>query len=192
MALTRDFKATVAARMQRDPDFARAMFGEAITLFLDGEHGTARRVLRDLVNATVGFECLAQEVGTPAKSLHRMLSATGNPTLSNISTIVSAIKRVLRLEVSLLAIVREHPERTVRLDIDMDAPAGNIDPAVVDATTDEEIAHQEVQDDLADRRYFLLSTEKYEEFLNLLERPAQSNPGLATLLSRKAPWESQG
>jgi len=140
----------------------------------------------------VGFECLAQEVGTPAKSLHRMLSANGNPTLSNISTIVSAIKRVLRLEVSLLAIVREHPERTDGVNIDMGSPAGNIDPAVVDATTDEEIAHQEVQDDLADRRYFLLSTEKYEEFFNLLERPAQSNPGLATLLSRKAPWESQG
>jgi DNA-binding phage protein len=192
MALTRDFKATVAARMQSDPDFARAMFGEAITLFLDGEHGTAKRVLRDLVNATVGFECLAQEVGIPSKSLHRMLSATGNPTLSNISTIVSATKRVLRLEVSLLAIVREHPEQTVKVDIDMDAPAGNIDPAVVDATTDEEIAHQEAQDDLADRRYFLLSTEKYEEFLNLLERPARSNPGLERLFSRKASWEIQG
>lgn len=192
MALTRDFKTTVNARMQSDPDFARAMFGEAITLFLDGEPATAKLVLRDLVNATVGFERLAQEVDRPVKSLHRMLSASGNPTLSNISTIVSAIKRVLGLEVSLLGVVRERPERTVRLSIDMDEPIGRINPEVVDATTDEEIASQKAQDDLADRRYFLLSTEKYEEFLNLLDRPAQPNPGLERLLSRKAPWERQG
>lgn len=191
MALTRDFKTTVNARMQSDPDFARAMFGEAITLFLDGEPDTAKLVLRDLVNSTMGFERLAQEVDRPVKSLHRMLSASGNPTLSNISTIVSAIKRVLRLEVSLLGVVRERPERTVRLSIDMDEPIGRINPEVVDATTEEEIARQKAQDDLADRRYFLLSTEKYEEFLNLLDRPAQPNPGLERLLSSKVPWERQ-
>ena len=192
MALTRDFKATVNARMQSDPDFARAMFGEAITLFVDGEPDTAKRVLRDLVNATVGFERLAQEIDRPVKSLHRMLSSTGNPTLSNISMIVSAIKRVLGLEVSLLGVVRESPERTVRMSIDLDEPMGRINPEAVEATTEEEIARQKEQDDLADRRYFLLSTEKYEEFLNLLDRPAQPKPGLERLFSRKAPWEREG
>jgi DNA-binding phage protein len=192
MALTRDFKATVTARMQSDPDFARAMFGEAITLFVDGEPDTAKRVLRDLVNATVGFERLAQEIGRPVKSLHRMLSSTGNPTLSNISMIVSAIKRVLGLEVSLLGVVRERPERTVRLSIDSDEPVGRINPDAVDTTTEEEIARQKAQDDLADQRYFLLSKEKYEQFLKLLDRPAQSNPGLERLFSRKAPWERLG
>jgi DNA-binding phage protein len=191
MALTRDFKATVNARMQSDPDFARAMFGEAITLFLDGEPDAAKRVLRDLVNATVGFERLAQEMGRPVKSLHRMLSSTGNPTLSNISAMVSAIKRGLGLDVLLLGVVRERPERTVRLSVDSNNPVGRINPDVVDATTDEEVASQKAQDDLADQRYFLLSTEKYEEFLNLLDRPTQPNPGLERLLSRKAPWERQ-
>jgi DNA-binding phage protein len=191
MALTRDFKATVNARMQSDPDFAQAMFGEAITLFLDGEPDAAKRVLRDLVNATVGFERLAQEMGRPVKSLHRMLSSTGNPTLSNISAMVSAIKRGLGLDVLLLGVVRERPERTVRLSVDSNNPVGRINPDVVDATTDEEVASQKAQDDLADQRYFLLSTEKYEEFLNLLDRPTQPNPGLERLLSRKAPWERQ-
>ena len=177
--------------MQSDPDFARAMFGEAITLFLEGEPDTAKLVLRDLVNATVGFERLAQEVDRPVKSLHRMLSASGNPTLSNISTIISAIKRILRLDVSLLGVVRERPERTVRMSIDMDTPVGRINPEVVDATTEEEITRQKAQDDLADQRYFLLSTEKYEEFLNLLDRPAQPNPRLERLLSTKAPWARQ-
>jgi hypothetical protein len=34
MALTRDFKETVAARVQRDPAVAQALLDEAITLFI--------------------------------------------------------------------------------------------------------------------------------------------------------------
>lgn len=68
-------------------------------LFLDGEPDTAKLVLRDLVNATVGFESLAEEIHKPAKSLHRMLSASGNPTMTNISSIFAAIKKNLRVQV---------------------------------------------------------------------------------------------
>ncbi len=99
MALTRNFKETVAARVQGDPAFAKALLDEAITLFLDGEPDTAKLVLRDLVNATVGFESLAEEIHKPAKSLHRMLSTSGNPTMTNISSIFAAIKKNLRVEV---------------------------------------------------------------------------------------------
>jgi hypothetical protein len=41
---------------------------------VNGEPETAKRILRDLVNATIGFETLAIEIDKPAKSLHRMLS----------------------------------------------------------------------------------------------------------------------
>lgn len=99
MALTRDFKETVAARVQNDPAFAQALLDEAITLFIDGEPDTAKLILRDLVNATVGFESLAKEIHKPAKSLHRMLSASGNPTMSNISAIFAAIKRALKVDI---------------------------------------------------------------------------------------------
>jgi DNA-binding phage protein len=99
MALTRDFKETVAARVQKDPSFARALLDEAITLFIDGDAETAKLILRDLVNATVGFEALAAEIDKPAKSLHRMLSRSGNPTMSNLSAVFAAIKRVLKVEV---------------------------------------------------------------------------------------------
>ena len=37
MPLTRHFKETVAARVQKDPAFAQALLDEAITLFVDGE-----------------------------------------------------------------------------------------------------------------------------------------------------------
>lgn len=99
MALTRDFKDTVVARVQNDPAFAQALLDEAVTLFFDGEPDTAKLILRDLVNATVGFESLAQDIHKPAKSLHRMLSKSGNPTMSNISAIFAAIKRALKVEI---------------------------------------------------------------------------------------------
>ena len=99
MALTRDFKETVAARVQNDPAFAQALLDEAITLFINGEPDSAKLLLRDLVNATVGFEVLAKEIDKPSKSLHRMLSNSGNPTMSNISAVFAAIKRKLNVEV---------------------------------------------------------------------------------------------
>ena len=90
---------TVAARVQNDPAFAQALLDEAITLFVNGEPESAKLILRDLVNATLGFEALAEEIHKPAKSLHRMLSQSGNPTMSNISAVFAAIKRALKVEV---------------------------------------------------------------------------------------------
>ena len=99
MALTRDFKETVAVRVQSDPAFAQALLDEAINLFINGEPESAKLILRDLVNATVGFEVLSEEIHKPAKSLHRMLSRSGNPTMSNISAVFAAIKHALKVEV---------------------------------------------------------------------------------------------
>ena len=98
MTLTRDSRRTVIERVQRDPDFARALFDEAATLFLNGEAQTARLLLRDLVNAVVGFEGLARETGKPAKSLHRMLSGNGNPGMDNLAAIFSAVRKRLGVD----------------------------------------------------------------------------------------------
>ena len=71
------------------------------TLFLNGEPEAARLLLRDLVNATVGFEALAGMTAKPAKSLHRMLSRTGNPSMDNLAAIFDAVRQ--RLKVGLKA-----------------------------------------------------------------------------------------
>lgn len=105
MALTRDFKETVVKRVQRDPAFAKAMLDEAATLFLNGEPDTARVILRDLVNATVGFETLAEVTDKNSKSLHRMLSATGNPTMDNLAAIFSEVRKSLNVK------LRVHTQR---------------------------------------------------------------------------------
>lgn len=97
MALTRDFKKTVGARVRRDPKFAKALLDEAATLFLNGEPDTARLILRDLVNATVGFETLAARTSKPSKSLHRMLSSRGNPSMDNLAAIFDAVRENLKV-----------------------------------------------------------------------------------------------
>lgn len=99
MALTRDFKQTIVERVRRNPEFARALLDEAATLFLNDEPDTARLILRDLVNATVGFEELAILTAKPVKSLHRMLSRNGNPTMDNLAAILGVVRKRLGVDI---------------------------------------------------------------------------------------------
>jgi DNA-binding phage protein len=93
VALTLDFKETILARAGRDARFREALFTEAINAYLAGDTATGKAVLRDLVNATVGFEGLATEIGKPSKSLHRMLAPRGNPSTENFFEIIRALQK---------------------------------------------------------------------------------------------------
>jgi DNA-binding phage protein len=104
MVLTRDFKETVKERAERDPAFAKAMLDEAATAFLNGEPHVARLILRDLVNASVGFEALAAETNRPSKSLHRMLSEKGNPSMDNLAAIFGAVRKRLGVAIEAHAV----------------------------------------------------------------------------------------
>ena len=104
MALTRNFKQTVIERVERDPDFAKALLDEAATLFLSDEPETARLILRDLVNATLGFEQLAVLTDKPSKSLHRMLSPHGNPSMDNLAAIFGAVRNSLKVDLEVHAV----------------------------------------------------------------------------------------
>lgn len=120
MALTRDFKETMKERAARDPAFAKAMLDEAATAFLNGEPHVARLILRDLVNASVGFEELASETKRPSKSLHRMLSEKGNPSMDNLAAIFGAVRKRLDVEFeahgveALMPAVRKTSDEIVR------------------------------------------------------------------------------
>lgn len=92
MALTRDFKETVKARAKVDLAFRSALLTEAVELLLAGDVETGKAVLRDYINATVGFEKLAEKVGTPSKSLMRMFSARGNPRADNVFAVISHLQ----------------------------------------------------------------------------------------------------
>ncbi len=103
MALTRDFKETIQARARPDPRFREALFTEAINAYLAGDTTTGKAILRDLVNATVGFEELAAEVNKPSKSLHRMLAPHGNPSTETFFGIVRALQKKTRVKLYVTA-----------------------------------------------------------------------------------------
>ncbi|MGH8608803.1 MAG: DNA-binding protein [Gammaproteobacteria bacterium] len=93
MALTRGFKETIQARVARDPAFRDALFIEALNAYLSGDTETGKAMLRDLINATVGFEQLAAAIQKPSKSLHRMLTPKGNPTTENFFAMLRILQQ---------------------------------------------------------------------------------------------------
>jgi DNA-binding phage protein len=93
MALTRDFKETIKARVERDPAFRKELLIEGIESFLSGDVDTGKAVLRDYVNATIGFGELAEAVHRSPKSIMRMLSPGGNPEAQNLFEIIAYLQR---------------------------------------------------------------------------------------------------
>ena len=67
MPLTRSFKETVQARARRDAAFRTALLREGVDALLSGELGTGKAILRDYINATMGFEALATATADPVK-----------------------------------------------------------------------------------------------------------------------------
>ena len=92
MPLTRDFKETVKARVERDPVFRKELLIEGIESFLSGDVETGKAVLRDYINATVGFGELAAAMRRSPKSLMRMLSPDGNPQANNLFELVARLQ----------------------------------------------------------------------------------------------------
>ena len=103
MALTRDFKETIMARAQRDAKFRHALFTESLNAYLAGDCATGKAILRDLINATIGFEGLAAEINKPSKSLHRMLGDKGNPSTENFFDILGALQRKTNVRLAVTA-----------------------------------------------------------------------------------------
>ena len=73
MPLTRDFKETIQERARRDAAFREALLKEAVDALLSGDVETGKIVLRDYINATVGFDKLATATKKSPKGLMRML-----------------------------------------------------------------------------------------------------------------------
>lgn len=93
MALTKDFKDTVRERAQKDPKFRALLLQEAVESFLEGEFEESKLILRNYINATIGFEELAGLVDKSPKSLMRMLSSKGNPAASNLVEILASLQK---------------------------------------------------------------------------------------------------
>ncbi len=121
MALTRDFRETVQADVRRDPAFRKGLLSDALESLLSGDVALGKELLRDYINATVGFPKLAAQTKLHVKTLHQMLGPNGNPTASNLFGIVAYLQHAegVRFEVrstraALRAKKRPSPRRTRR------------------------------------------------------------------------------
>jgi DNA-binding phage protein len=97
MPLTRDFKETIQARVRKDAAFRKELLCESVECFVLGDVETGKAVLRDYINATIGFTELAEATDHSPKSLMRMLSPSGNPQARNLFEIVEYLQRKERV-----------------------------------------------------------------------------------------------
>ena len=94
MSLTRDFKETIQARMQRDPAFREELLKEGVDCLLSGDVDTGKAVLRDYINATIGFPELGVMTDKSPKSLMRMFGPNGNPQARNLFEIIGYLQEL--------------------------------------------------------------------------------------------------
>ena len=93
MALTREFKETVLRRAQGDPAFREGLLTEALDCLLAGELDAGKLLLRDYINATIGFRELARQMNKKDTSISRMLGPSGNPSARNLFTITRLLQQ---------------------------------------------------------------------------------------------------
>ena len=103
MPLTRDFKRTIQARIKSDAAFRDELLREGVECLLSGEIETGKSILRDYINATIGFEKLGGLTHKSSKSLMRMLGPKGNPQARNLFEVIAHLQKSggLRLELAL-------------------------------------------------------------------------------------------
>jgi len=110
MALTRSFRETVVKRVRTDPGFRAALVEEAVQNIVDGDVETALGQLRDVVNATMGFDALAAATGLPKSSVMRMLGPKGNPRAENLGGILNALGKHAGVQIVVRAEMAQEPE----------------------------------------------------------------------------------
>ncbi len=93
MPLTRDFKETIRARVDRDPAFREELLREGVELLLSGDMEAGKAMLRDYINATIGFRELGGLTDKSPKSLMRMFGPEGNPQARNLFEIIGRLQK---------------------------------------------------------------------------------------------------
>ena len=114
MPLSRSFKETVKERIDKDPAFRDALLAESIDALLSGEVDVGKIILRDYINATIGFTKLADATGIPSKSLMRMLGPTGNPSARNLFSVFRVLQQSSGASLTVRTVSRPAKSRAKR------------------------------------------------------------------------------
>lgn len=111
MPLTREFKETIMADLRRDRSYRAAYLAEALESMHSGEFSVGKRMLRNYINGTLGFAELSKAVGSPAKSLMRMLSEDSNPHADKLFGIIGHLQDIDNLKVKVVLSPRRRSGR---------------------------------------------------------------------------------
>jgi DNA-binding phage protein len=93
MALTRDFRQTIRHRAQREPVFRHALLREGIQLMNSGDFRAAKSLLRNSIDATIGFSELARVTKISHPRLQRLFGPNRNPSAQNLFEVIAAMQR---------------------------------------------------------------------------------------------------
>jgi hypothetical protein len=93
MPLTRSFRETIKEQLA-GRDFRREFLREAVANMVAGDLDTAKAVLREYINGTVGFIVQGEALSKSPKSLMRMLSPEGNPQARNLFDMVAYLQKI--------------------------------------------------------------------------------------------------
>ncbi len=93
MPLTRSFKETIKEQLE-DRGFRREFLREAVGNMVSGDLDTAKVVLREYINGTLGFIALGEALSKSPKSLMRMLSPEGNPQARNLFEMIAYLQKI--------------------------------------------------------------------------------------------------
>ena len=104
MSLTRNFKETIQERIERDPTFREELLKEGIECLLADDVDIGKAILRDYINATIGFQELGELTAKSPKSLMRMLGPNGNPQARNLFEVIGCLQKREGLQLKVQAV----------------------------------------------------------------------------------------
>lgn len=77
--------------LKKDREFLRHYLEETISSFFKNEQAVACLMLRDIVNATIGFPALAKKLGTTDKGIMQKLTKESNPSVKSVFSIIQSV-----------------------------------------------------------------------------------------------------
>ena len=83
----------VKSRIRSDDAFGDALFTEAIEVLLANDMPTAKSVLFDYIEATIGFDELAIQSGMTQDALRDMFSPSGDPSAADLFRVLSILQQ---------------------------------------------------------------------------------------------------
>jgi|DeeseametaMP1786_FD_contig_21_1114878_length_1069_multi_8_in_0_out_0_2 DNA-binding phage protein len=87
----------IVEELKNDREFLKVHICHAITSLFNKEFSEGCLMIRDIVNATIGFKELSLKLNKSDKALMQMLAKSSNPTIENLFSIISAVLEHERL-----------------------------------------------------------------------------------------------